>query len=144
MARLDLRDASPTAKWDLLLLRRGTCRLSLWDEMEEAEGEQSQHSLIICLCPEGKSSPGQLWAPPFALHQTQLCAPGEAEDLKARGPNSCWPLWESINNPRAQEEPCRCSRESLNECQWGSPHWCFLSVLFRPKFMIYKMRHLSV
>lgn len=31
----------------------------------------------ICLCPEGKSSPGQLQSPSFALHQTQLCDPGE-------------------------------------------------------------------
>lgn len=102
MARLDLWDPSPTAKCDFLL-RKGTCRLSLWDELEEAEGEpcrRRQHPLTICLRPEEKSSSGQLH-----VHQTQLCAPGEAEDLEACGPNSCWSLWGSLSNPQAQEEP---------------------------------------
>lgn len=85
-----------------LLLRKGTCRLSLCGEMEEAEAEpcrRSQHDLIIFLHPEGKRSPRWLLAPPFALYQTQLCAPGEAENLKACNSNSCWSLWGFISNP---------------------------------------------
>lgn len=39
------------------------------------------HNISICLCPEGKNFPGQLQTPFFPLGQTQLCTPGEAEDL---------------------------------------------------------------
>lgn len=83
MARLDLGDPSCTAKCGFLLLRKGTYRLFLWDGMEEAEEEpcRRKHNLIICLCPEGKSSPGQLQSPSFALHQTKLCDPGESKHV---------------------------------------------------------------
>lgn len=79
MARLDLRDPFPTAKCDFLLLREGTRRLSLWDAMEEEEGEcrRSRRNLIICLCPGGQSSPGQLPAPAFALHTRHNSVPQE-------------------------------------------------------------------
>lgn len=63
--------------------KRDVHRLFLWDGMEEAEEEpcRRKHNLIICLCPEGKSSPGQLQSPSFALHQTKLCDPGESKHV---------------------------------------------------------------
>lgn len=83
MATLDLGDPSCTAKCGFLLLRKGMYRLFLWGEMEEAEEEpcKRKHNLMTCLCPEGKSSPGQLQSSSFALHQTQLCDPGESKHV---------------------------------------------------------------
>lgn len=91
-----------------------------WDGGGEEEPCRRNHDLIVCLCPKGKSSPGQLQTPPFALHQTQLCDPGESHLVLTPADLCRTPE----KKPQAQEEPHLPTREIVSDCQWGNPHWC--------------------
>lgn len=113
-----------------------------WDGGGEEEPCRRNHDLIVCLCPEGKNSPGQLQPPPFALHQTQLCDPGESH-LVLTPADLC-------RTPKINHKHRR-SHISLQGRLWVTVNEeilidVFLSVLLRPKFttvliaMIHKMR----